>query len=61
MVPRQFAGGPELWFVLLCFALVSVPAFVGVVALLNRATGSDRDERLAELERRVEELESERE
>jgi hypothetical protein len=60
MVPLQF-GGPEAWFVLLLFALVSVPVFVGAVALVNRATGTDRDERLAELERRVEELESDRE
>jgi hypothetical protein len=60
MVPLQF-GTPELWFVLLLFALLSIPVLVGVVVLLNRATGSDREERLASLERRVEELESERE
>ena len=62
MVPLQF-GGPETWFVLLVFALVSVPVFVAVVAFVSRAAGSDDDadveERLAELERRVEALESE--
>jgi len=60
MVPLQF-GAPETWFVLLVFALVSVPVFVGVVALVGRSTGGDDDveERLAELERRVEALESE--
>jgi hypothetical protein len=52
--------GAELWFVLLLFALVSVPVFVGAVALVNRATGT-RDEELDALKRRVEELESERE
>ena len=59
MAPLQF-GSPEVWFVVLLFAVVSVPLLVGVVAVVNRATGTDEDvtERLAELERRVEELET---
>ena len=48
MVTLQF-GNPEVWFVLLAFAVVSVPAHVGVVSLINRATGADRGERLAAL------------
>lgn len=51
----------ELLFVLLLFLLVSVPIFIGAVVLVNRRTDSATDEEVAELRRRVEELESERE
>ncbi|WP_435182501.1 hypothetical protein [Halobellus sp. EA9] len=50
---------PETVLVLLLFGLVTVPLVVGAVAFLNRDGGET--ERVEELERRVEELESERE
>lgn len=50
---------PETWFILLLFLLVTVPVFIGAVALINRAmSGHDEDE-VEKLKRRVEELESE--
>ena len=52
---------PELLFVLLLFLLVSVPIFVGAVVLVNRSSDTAIDEEVAELRRRVAELESERE
>ncbi len=59
MIPLQ-GGGPELLTVLFFWIVVSVPLFLGVVVLLNRATSDDRGEEIAELRRRVDELESER-
>ncbi|GAA0728530.1 hypothetical protein J2744_002799 [Halorubrum trapanicum] len=50
--------GPEVWFILLLFLLVSVPVFVGVVAFINRATGGGKENEIEELKQRVEELES---
>lgn len=50
---------PEVWFILLFFMLVTVPVFIGAVALINRATGGQEEEELEELKRRVKELESE--
>lgn len=59
---------PELLFVAFLFLVVSVPAFVGAVVLVNRATrgGSSGDEarveplreRVDDLEKRVETLEA---
>jgi len=51
---------PETTFALLGFVLVTVPVVLGAVVFLNRDR-DDADERIADLERRVEELESERE
>jgi len=57
-------GGPAAWFGALLALVVSVPVILGLVALLNRArdgSGADRAASaadLADLERRVEELES---
>ena len=52
---------PEVWFIFLLFVVVTVPVFIGVVALVNRATGDDTDEELEELKQRVEELEAQQE
>ncbi|WP_224269047.1 hypothetical protein [Haloprofundus salinisoli] len=49
---------PETWFILLLFLIVTVPVFIGVVALISRATGGADDEEIEELKRRVEELET---
>jgi predicted PurR-regulated permease PerM len=51
--------GPALLLVLLLFVIVTVPVFVAAVTFINRETGSGTDEDVAELEQRVEELESE--
>ncbi len=51
--------GPEVWFVLLLFALVTVPLFIGAMTLLNRTSGGDDETELEELKQRVEQLESE--
>ena len=61
MVPLQIEVSPEVWIILLFFVLVSVPVFIGAVAIINRTTGGGRDEELEELKQRVEELESEQE
>ncbi|WP_161973174.1 hypothetical protein [Halostella litorea] len=50
--------GPELWIVLMLFVVVTVPVFVGAVALVNRRTGRSRDDEIEELKERVDELES---
>lgn len=52
--------GPEVWFVLLLFVVVTIPAFVGVVVFVNRVTGANTEDELEDLKRRVEELEAER-
>lgn len=52
---------PEILFILLLFVLVSIPVFIGAVALANRATETESDEEIVELKRRVEELESNQE
>lgn len=66
MIALQFAYGPELWFVLLLFAISATVILVAAVALVNRASGSDADadtdaDEIEELKRRVERLEAERE
>lgn len=35
MIPLQISGSLELWVVLLLFVLISVPVFIGAVALIN--------------------------
>ncbi|MEF8870062.1 MAG: hypothetical protein V5A41_00400 [Haloarculaceae archaeon] len=47
--------------ILFLFLVVSVPLLVGAVVLINRTTGTKHDEEIAELQERVDELESEHE
>ena len=49
---------PELWFVLFIIVVLTIPLFIRAVAFVNRATGTDTEEEVEELKRRVEELES---
>ena len=49
---------PELWFVLFLFVILTVPLLIGAVAFINRATGTDTEDEVEELKRRVDELES---
>lgn len=51
---------PEAWWALLLFLVPSVPVFIGGVAFVRRATGGHGGDELEEPERRVEELEPER-
>ncbi|MHB9288825.1 hypothetical protein ACKVMT_17490 [Halobacteriales archaeon Cl-PHB] len=51
--------GPEFVLVLLLFALLTVPLFIGAVVLINRRSGDDREAEIEELKQRVQELESE--
>lgn len=56
-----FTGmAPEAWWSLLLFVVPSVPVFIGGVAFVRRATGGHGGDELEEPERRVEELEPER-
>lgn len=56
-----FTGmAPEAWWALLPFVVPSVPVFIGGVVFVRRATGGRGDDELGEPERRVEELEPER-
>lgn len=64
MLPLQVPGGPELLVVLLIFLLFV--GFLGVVVVVivslvrRESDGAGDDERIAELERRVDELEASR-
>ncbi len=49
---------PELWFVLLLFALVTVPLFLGAITLFNRTSSGEDEKELEGLKQRVEQLES---
>jgi len=50
--------GPEVWFVLFLFVVVTVPVCIGAVAVMNRATGGETEDEVEELKQRVEELEA---
>jgi len=50
--------GPEVWFVLLLFVVVTVPVCIGAVAVTNRATGGETEAEVEALKQRVEELEA---
>ena len=58
MSERDLDMGPELWFVLFLFVIVTIPVFIGAVAVMNRATGVDTEAEVEELKQRVEELEA---
>lgn len=53
--------GPEMWFILFLFILVTIPVFIGVVVFVNRATGESAEDEVEELRQRVEELEAKQE
>ena len=52
---------PELWFVLFLFVVLTIPLFVGAVAFINRAAGTDTEEEVEDLKQRIDELESQNE
>jgi len=54
-------GGPELLIILLVFLIVVVGPGILLVLLGIRLLGGDEDERIEELEARIDELEAERE
>jgi len=58
MSERDLDMGPELWFVLCLFVIVTIPVFICAVAVMNRATGGDTEAEVEELKQRVEELEA---
>ncbi|MEF8784721.1 MAG: hypothetical protein V5A45_02220 [Haloarculaceae archaeon] len=61
-MPLLQAGiSPAVAMILFLFLVVSVPLLVGAVVLINRTTGTKHDEEIAELQERVDELESEHE
>jgi len=47
-----------MWFFLLLLVIGTVPVFLGAVAFINRDTGENTEERVEELQQRVEELEA---
>jgi CHASE3 domain sensor protein len=61
MVPLQTILTPEFVMILLLFLVVSVPVFIGVVVLLNRASTDASQEEIEQLRDRVEALESDTE
>ena len=61
MVPLQTILTPEFVIILLLFLVVSVPVFIGVVVLLNRASTDASQEEIEQLRDRVEALESDTE
>lgn len=56
----QLATSPGLWFLLLLLTMVTLPIFIGAVVLISRVSGRNQEQKLEELEQRVEALEAER-
>jgi type IV secretory pathway VirB3-like protein len=60
LVPLQVPGGPELLIIFILFLFLAVPALlvVAVIVYLLRRQPSGPDDRVADLEQRVDELET---